>query len=173
MRLSPIETHRVSALKPFHSPDQVGLRRLQQKMIMVAHQHVSMHLPTRAPADLAQGPQKRRPIEIVAKDCFSPIASVEYVGRLRPQILLAPCVPFRGEPTKPPQKMSTSTDRPRFPDSKASSRAAYPGSMGFMRMFHFLPMSASLSKRGYSSSRSTAVARSRTWQSRTKKRSIF
>jgi hypothetical protein len=63
--------HRV--LQPFHPLHQVRLGRLNEKVVMVFHQHPRMHLPTRFFTDIGQTLQKKPPIMIIQKNRRLPI----------------------------------------------------------------------------------------------------
>ena len=59
-------------LQPFHTRHQVGLRRLQQEVIVIPHQHIGMNPEPRPPAHFGQRIQKAGRIAPVAKDRLSP-----------------------------------------------------------------------------------------------------
>jgi hypothetical protein len=48
-------------------------------MIVVTHQTIRMHLPARLRASFAAYLQKGSPIDVVAKDCLAPVASIQEV----------------------------------------------------------------------------------------------
>ena len=66
-------------LQPFHTRHQVGLRRLQQEVIVIPHQHIGMNPEPRPPAHLGQRIQKSGRIASVAKDRLSPIPTTHHM----------------------------------------------------------------------------------------------
>jgi len=56
---------RVGALKPFHPGHQIGLRCLDQQVIMVAHHYVGGNAPARLLTRFAQRLQPHFPIQVV------------------------------------------------------------------------------------------------------------
>ena len=77
--MSPVEPAGVSAQKPFHSCDQIGLRRLNHQMKMIGHQTIRMHLPARLEAGLAQCAQESLAVGVILEDRLTAIPSVEDV----------------------------------------------------------------------------------------------
>ena len=75
----PVETGRVSAQKPFHARDQIGLRRFDNQMKMVQPQTIGMHLPAGLAADFAQRFQETLPIPVIFENRFPPITSIHHV----------------------------------------------------------------------------------------------
>ena len=69
-----VEAPGKGVLEPLHARYQICLWRLDQKMIMVPHQHPCMHLPTGFFAGLAECPQEEAPVIVVQKDRFPPVA---------------------------------------------------------------------------------------------------
>jgi hypothetical protein len=53
-----IESTRHRVLKPFHTLHQIRLRSLNEKVVMIPHQHPSMHAPTCFFADIGEALQK-------------------------------------------------------------------------------------------------------------------
>ena len=75
----PVEADGPRGLKPAHPAHEIGLRGLQQKMIMVAHQHERMKEPAGAPACLVQRLKKKLAILVIMKNRFPPVTTVEHV----------------------------------------------------------------------------------------------
>src|SRR5882672_8860195 len=65
----------VSPLQPFHSRDEISLGRLDQQMIMIAHQHAGMDTPTGLLASFFQGFQESFAIRMVGEDRLPVTAS--------------------------------------------------------------------------------------------------
>jgi hypothetical protein len=63
-----IESPRHRVLKPFHSLHQIRLGRLNEKMVMVSHQHPSMNTPTCFFTDIGKALQKKPPVMIIQKN---------------------------------------------------------------------------------------------------------
>ncbi len=76
--VATVEARRIGGLEPLHACHQVWLRGLQQQMVMVAHQNISMHPPAGAPAGFRQCGEKPLPIIVVAKDRLAPVSAVEH-----------------------------------------------------------------------------------------------
>jgi hypothetical protein len=69
----------VSALQPGHPRNQVRFRRFQHHVIVIAHQAIRMHLPTRLFASFGQSLDKVVPINIVEKNLFSSITPAHHM----------------------------------------------------------------------------------------------
>src|SRR5437762_856571 len=74
-----VEPAGVSAEKPFHARDQIGLRRFEDQMKMIPHQAIRVHLPIGLGASFAESFQKPSPILIIAKNVFLPVATIHHV----------------------------------------------------------------------------------------------
>ena len=82
----PVEATRLSAQKPFHSGDQIGLRRLDHPMKMIRHQDIGVNRPTLLGATLAQRLDEPLTIRIIHEDPFAPVTAIHDVIN-RPTIL--------------------------------------------------------------------------------------
>ena len=69
-----IEATRAGAQQPFHPGDQIGMRRLDHQMRMIRHEDVSVNLPARFGASLAEGLDEARAIRLVVEDGPAPVA---------------------------------------------------------------------------------------------------
>jgi len=56
---------RVGALQPLHPADQIGFRRLQQQVVVIAHQNKAMEAPARPLPRLAQGAQPELAVAVI------------------------------------------------------------------------------------------------------------
>jgi len=65
MLMAPIESLGVGAKQPAHPGREIRLRRFHDRVEMVAHQTIRMHLPARLGAGFSQRPQKLTPILVV------------------------------------------------------------------------------------------------------------
>ena len=74
--LTPVEATRVSAQQPFHSGDQIGLRRLDHPMKMIRHEDIGVNLPARLSASLAQRLNEALAIRIIHGDPFAPVTAI-------------------------------------------------------------------------------------------------
>ena len=72
----PVEATRVSAQQPFHSGDQIGLRRLDDQMKMIRHEDIGVNLPARLGANLAQRVDEALAIRIIHEDQFAPVTAI-------------------------------------------------------------------------------------------------
>src|SRR5437667_119050 len=79
LSVTPVVACRVTTLKPPHPYDQIGSSRLQQPMVMVAHQHVGMNFPAGALANLSQSLKETSPIQIIFNDVFTPISPTHHM----------------------------------------------------------------------------------------------
>ena len=75
----PVEAHRPGGLEPAHPRHEVGVRGLDQQMVMIAHQHQRVDPPARAQARLAQRGQETRAIRVVAKDRLTAVPAIEHM----------------------------------------------------------------------------------------------
>ena len=75
----PVEATRVSAQQPFHSGDQIGLRRLDDQMEMIRHEDIGVNLPARLSASLAQRVDEALAIRIIHEDQFAPVTAIHDV----------------------------------------------------------------------------------------------
>ena len=75
----PVVTARIGAQQPLHSRHQVGLRRLDYQVKMIAHQAVRMHLPAGLLTGLAQRFQQPLPVRVVGEDGFPPVAAIHHM----------------------------------------------------------------------------------------------
>ena len=77
--VTPVEATRVSAKQPFHSGDQIGLRRLDDQMEMIRHEDIGVNLPARLSASLAQRVDEALAIRIIHEDQFAPVTAIHDV----------------------------------------------------------------------------------------------
>ncbi len=103
LAVTPVVTSRDTALEPAHPGHQVGPRSLQQPVIMVTHEHVSMNLPTGALTSLPQRLQEPLAIRLIFENVLPPITPGTSHDRLRLQIPPGPCAPFL--PASPAQSI--------------------------------------------------------------------
>ena len=75
----PVETAGVSAQKPLHACDQIGLGRLDHEMKMIRHEHIGVNLPAGLGACLAQGLDEPPPVRVVLADGFAPVPAIHDV----------------------------------------------------------------------------------------------
>lgn len=61
-------------LQPGHARDEVGLRRLNEKVIMITHQHPGMDPPARHLTSLAERVKEKAPVIVVMEDGFPAVA---------------------------------------------------------------------------------------------------
>src|SRR5213593_1331032 len=85
---APVEPTGIGAQKPFHPSHQIGLRRFDHQMKMIAHQTVGMHLPIGLGAGFSERFQKSLTVAIVAEDWFAAVAAVHQMINC-PRILQA------------------------------------------------------------------------------------
>ena len=71
--MSGVDPPCIGVLQPALSLCEVGFRRLQQQMIVVAHEHPGVHPETRALATLSERPDKSPPVLVVADNQLSPV----------------------------------------------------------------------------------------------------
>src|SRR2546423_1510492 len=74
--MTNVKAFGVDAQKPLHSCDQIGLRRFDDQVKMVAHQTIRMHLPLGLFAGFSQGGQKAAAVEVVLENVFTTIAAI-------------------------------------------------------------------------------------------------
>ena len=77
--MSPIKALRIGPKQPLHSRGQVGLRCFYNKVEMIAHQTIGVHLPPGFAASLAERKQKLVSILVIEKNCFAPITPTHNV----------------------------------------------------------------------------------------------
>ncbi len=77
--VTPVEAARVSVQQPFHSGDQVWLRRLDHHMKMIRHEDIGVNLPTRLGTSLAQRVDEALSIRIIHEDPFAPVTAIHDV----------------------------------------------------------------------------------------------
>lgn len=66
-------------MKPAHPRHQIRLRRFQQQMIMIAHQHITVNPKPRPFAQLPQGLQKQFAVLLPSKNRLPPVPSAHHV----------------------------------------------------------------------------------------------
>ena len=84
-----IEPFGIYSQQPFHPRHQIGLRRFDHQVKVIAHQAPGMDLPTGFRTGLMQGGQKPLVIQAVAKNLVPPISATHHMinrpGILNPQ----------------------------------------------------------------------------------------
>ena len=79
-----VKTRRKRALQPFHALHQIWLRRLDHQMVVVAHDHIGIELPSTAPSRFKDRSLKRFPRLIVNKKVLTVVpAANDVVNRTR------------------------------------------------------------------------------------------
>lgn len=68
----PVEAVGIGAQKPFHSGDQIRLRRLDHQMKMIRHKDIGVNLPVRLCARLGEGLDKALAVRLVQEDRLAP-----------------------------------------------------------------------------------------------------
>ena len=81
--VSPVEPAGVSTQKPFHSCDQIGLRRLNHQMKMIWHQTIGMDLPVRLAAGITESFEETSPVKVVEEDRFASVTAIHHDSRRR------------------------------------------------------------------------------------------
>jgi hypothetical protein len=66
--MSAVERHAVAGLKPLHAPGQIGFLDLDDQVIMVVHQDISMHQPLKHRYRFGDQRQPASAIPIIPKD---------------------------------------------------------------------------------------------------------
>ena len=79
MLMTPVKALRISAQKPLHPIDQIGLSGFHHEMKMIAHQTVSVHLPAGLGAGLSKGKEKLLPILLIQENKLAPITAAHQV----------------------------------------------------------------------------------------------
>ena len=74
-----IEAPRHRVLQPFHTLHQIRLGRLNEKMVMVFHQHPSVHKPTCFVTNISKALQKKPPVVIIHKNRRLPVPSSHHM----------------------------------------------------------------------------------------------
>ena len=77
--MTRIEPLRIGTLKPLHPIDQVRLRGLQQKVVMIAHQHKRVNQPPIALGNLSERIQKPLAVFCILKDRLLMIPAAHHV----------------------------------------------------------------------------------------------
>ena len=72
-----VEPRRVANIEPLDGPAQVGLRYLHHQMVMIAHQHVSVHLNPEELGHLREEFQEMKPVPLVVEE----VAPLQPTGR--------------------------------------------------------------------------------------------
>src|ERR1043165_3281936 len=89
--VSPVKTHRVCAQKPFHPLNQIRPRRLHHQMKMIAHQTISVQLPSGLCANSPETFKEASPVRIVPEDFLAPIPPAHEV--INSSLVLNPKLP--------------------------------------------------------------------------------
>ncbi len=74
-----VKTFGINSQHPLHSRNQIGLRRFDDQVKMIAHQAPGMHLPLRFRASLPQSGEKTPTVFIVVENVFALVATVHDV----------------------------------------------------------------------------------------------
>src|SRR6266498_2209318 len=74
--VAAVEPARVSAQKPFHARNQVGMGRFEHQVKMIRHEALGMNRPARLAAHRAQGLDKPLAVVLVVEDRFAPVPTV-------------------------------------------------------------------------------------------------
>jgi len=74
-----VEPNGIGALQPSHPAHQVGVGRFQHQMLVVAHQAIGMHLPTRLLARFSQRLDEIVPVHIVEKNVLAAISPAHHM----------------------------------------------------------------------------------------------
>src|SRR5476649_572459 len=74
--VTPVKSRRISAKKPFHPRNQVGLWRLDDQMKMIVHQAIRVNLPARFDARLRQRFQKPPPVGVIMIYRLATVAAI-------------------------------------------------------------------------------------------------
>jgi hypothetical protein len=77
--MTAIISSRVGAKEPLHTDDQIRLRRLDNQMEMIGHQHESVHLPACLKTDIGERLNETLPVMVIAKDILPPISAANKV----------------------------------------------------------------------------------------------
>src|SRR5439155_19608927 len=75
----PIESRRVRAQKPSHARNQIGPRRFDHQMKMIADQTVAMNLPTGLLTDFLQRLQEQVPIFVTKENRLPSGPAIHYM----------------------------------------------------------------------------------------------
>jgi hypothetical protein len=73
--VASVDAQRVALVEPEHPDRQVGLRRLEQEVVVVGHQAIAMASPAQVVDDLRQVGKEPCAIEIVVDDRRTPHAA--------------------------------------------------------------------------------------------------
>src|SRR2546423_8296247 len=74
-----VETGSVGPQKPFHASDEIGKRRFDHEVKMIAHQAIGVHLPAGLFARFSQGRQKAVAVVVVLEDVFAATSAIDEV----------------------------------------------------------------------------------------------
>ncbi len=75
----PVEATGISAQKPFHPNDQIGLGRFNHQMKMIWHQDIGVNLPAGLDAHFGESRSKALTVRIVEKDRLAPVTATQEV----------------------------------------------------------------------------------------------
>lgn len=73
--VGPIEPLLVDAVELAHAFGQIGIRRLDEQVVMVRHEAVRMHRPIETLPHVAEDVEKQPPVDISAIDVLAPITA--------------------------------------------------------------------------------------------------
>ena len=74
-----IESLGVHTQQPLHSRNQVGLRRFDHHVEVIAHQAIRMHLPIRLFTRLLQSAEKSLAVQVVLENILAAISTIDDV----------------------------------------------------------------------------------------------
>jgi hypothetical protein len=83
--MTPVEALRIRGVQPSHASREIGLRRFDQEMIVIAHEAVRVKAPSLLPNLAREERKKALPIVVIAEDHLTLIASGG-------QVIQGPCV---------------------------------------------------------------------------------
>ena len=77
--MAPVRPLRVRAIELTHTFGEIGIRRLDQQMVMIAHQTVSVPYPVEVLDHGAENIKKSSPVFVVFIDRFAAVTSRGHV----------------------------------------------------------------------------------------------
>ena len=77
--MAAIEPAGIDTEEPFHARDQIALRRLDDRVKMIAHEAVGVDLPRGFAARLAERGEKATAVVVIAEDGLAMIAPVHHM----------------------------------------------------------------------------------------------
>src|SRR5436853_479188 len=119
--MPPIKAVGVSAQEPLHPGNQIGLGRLEDKMKVIVHQAIGLHLATGLAAGLSHSLKKPLAGAVILKEGFASIPAIHHMIN-RSGILNSK---FSGDSRKlsPPTDMSIPLTDPEAGETRVSGFA--------------------------------------------------